>query len=271
MRLLVPFCLLCILGLPRQVQAQSLAELYQKALSNDIAACVELSARYNLGIDGAPYKPDSGLFFLEKAALLGDADATYLVAIQHLRGLGTPKSEPKGLQWLQKAAEQQHREAVRALFELYSAQPLIFLDARIQVPQDYGKALHYAQMGTTLGDPQAAFYAGQAYRNGWGAPRNDSLAVNYLHQAATEMAYPPAQQTLGYWFFRGTTALGADFDRAYSYYQLLADNPAADFALQTTGRVGMHECVQWKRISLNLQWLWAFPDPLMAPQLEVKP
>jgi TPR repeat protein len=253
------------------LMGQPLSLLRTQADSGQIAACLEVSALYNLGVSGAPYRPDSGLYYLEKAASLGDADAAYLSAIHHLRGLGTPKNEPKGAKWLHRAAEKRHPDAVRTLFAAYSAQPLMFLEAQVQLKPDLPKALHFALLGATLGDAPSAHYAAMAYWQGRGTPRNDSLAIAYMHQAATTMAYAPAQQQLAHWYFRGLTAQGTQLDKAHLYYGMLAQNPKANIDQQTAGRVGQHECVQWQRISLNLPWLWAFPFPLMAPQLEVKP
>lgn len=266
------YILVLVLLLPvALLQAQSTATLRLQAEAGDIEAAIQLSERYSLGSWSSPILPDSARYYLTLASSHGSADAAYLLGLTYLHGLGIPRQPKVALGWLELAAERGNRAALTALIRAYSSGTSMFEDQQLQVQPSPVKALHFASLAARRRDPEAILYMAQAHHRGTGTPPSDSLALCYLRLAADTLAVPEAQLLMAEWWYKGLTTYGTDLRTAHLYYKLAADNPKSDVDQTTLGKVGQHECIQWLRNSVNLHWALLLPDPLMSPQLYVRP
>jgi GAF domain/Sel1 repeat len=80
---------------------------------------------------------------LEEAARTGDAEASWILGLSYLKGIGVPKDEAKAAEWLKKAANLGHTKAQVALSDLY-------LNG-IGVPRDYVRAYTWASIAAERG------------------------------------------------------------------------------------------------------------------------
>jgi hypothetical protein len=252
-------------------RAQSTGQLRVQADSGDVRAAIWLGERYGMGTWDTRPQLDSAQHYLQLASQRGSADAAYLLGITYLHGLGVQRNEKTAAEWMQAAADRGNTQALLAMMRVYAHESSMFEASHLQLGRDDAKALAYALRAARARAPEALHYCGIAYHAGRGTARNDSLALAYMQQAAVQLGYPPAQQELAWWYYRGLTEAGTDLELAQHYYQLLADNPTSDLNQTSAGRVGAHSCAQWLRITANLHWSLLLPDPLMAPQLYVRP
>lgn len=249
---------------------QSTGSLRYEAEQGNAEAAIMLAERYSMGTWDTQINNDSAQIYLEKAYALGNGDAAYLIGLNYLHGLGVSRNKKEAITWLERAADKGNAEALNAMYKAYASGVSIFEEVQFSIPKDEQKAFELAQKAAGLNDAEAITHCAYAYHTGTGASQNDTLAVEWMHKAAS-LGHAPAQQQLAHWYFRGGIVFETDFDKAAVYYDMLVKNPKSDIDQITIGKVGLHECRQWKRISVNLHWSLLLPDPLMPPQLYVQP
>jgi TPR repeat protein len=253
-------------GLWCQAQTSSLNEVRSRALSGDSSALIDLAQRFRIGSGGAVRNPDSANYYLRTMAEKNFSDAQFLWGTTLLRGLDTPQNPVAGFEWIRKAAQQNQKNAILSLLELYgSTEQNVFLRTQFYNPQ---KALEIAAQGRRLRLPQAYVYAGQTLLNPpprSGIQANDSLGIAYLDTAAVRLRFLEAQLLLGDLFFLAKNNRLIDFDRARRYYELVYENPKADVFQQTYAELQLLTMEEWKKRFVN------YYQALFLPQIEKNP
>ena len=106
----------------------------------------------------------------------GDPFSQYALGVLYHNGqLGTP-DYTKAAQWFERAAEQDHLEAMHNL-------GIAYWEGR-GVPQDYQKSYYWWRRGAVLDYPPAQFNLATMYYTGTGTDRDMSLAVAWFRRAA---------------------------------------------------------------------------------------
>jgi TPR repeat protein len=231
--------------------AQTPAALKAAAAAGNADAAFELSSRYRFGADGLPANPDSARHYLRTAALAGHPDAQYLWGLQLLTGEAPSSNRLIGLDWLEKAADQNQTLALGVLMRWYG-QDSVAVSGTQKPAGSYqpARALAYARRAATVGDAHGACFAGLALFEGRGAPQSDSLAVIYMTQAA-HLNHVPALQTLTDWYLTGATRYGLQPVLARKYALQMLQLAGPDIETRTHAKVGLHRVEQTLRLIHN--------------------
>jgi TPR repeat protein len=226
--------------------------LRTQAQGGSVPAMLLLSEYYHMGNNGTAANMDSSTHYARLAAAQGNAAGQYLYGAALVRSQGIKRDLKQGLQYLNQAADQHNILALRMLTDIYSdTLQNIFAEPAQHVPPNLKTALAYANRGTALGDWQSTLYVGWAHRFGKGTPANDSLALHYLHAAATTHNNVTAQLLLGDFFLYGTARYGINLKRAQTYYEMAAAHKYAEIEDVTWGKVGLHNIRQMPRQLFN--------------------
>ncbi len=114
----------------------------------------------------------------------GNADAQFELGVRLLSGEGLPKDVDKAVEWLQKAAAQQHPGAMNAMGTLF--------EEGAGVPKDEKKAIEWYEKSAKLGFPLAQMNLSESYEKGRGVTKDEKLAMEWLAKAAHQ-DFPYAQ------------------------------------------------------------------------------
>ncbi|MCS7073276.1 MAG: sel1 repeat family protein [Bacteroidia bacterium] len=256
----VQYCLLlsCYCWISFSIAQNSWDSLKVAAWKGSTEAQMKLVEAYDLGLNGLPQNKDSSNRYLEMAAIGGNPDAQYMLGVAFQRGLNRKRNITKGLEWLNKAANQNHIFALRVLTEIYSTKDdEIFLAPHERVKVDSTKAFSYALRGAKLGDPQLQYYVGEAYHLGRGVKRNDTLAVAWMDSAAQKNNVF-AQLKLGDWFLRAETDFKIQWNDALKYYEMAKNHPKAEIEQITEGKVGVYTVRQLRMWVRNFFLYYSF-------------
>jgi len=129
---------------------------------------------------------------LRKQAKEGDGEAQYLLANALLSGNGVSRDSKQGVEWLRKAANQDHPAAQLALSHLY-------LTGEQNIPKDPKQELDWLRKSADHGWAPAEYTLGLLYRDGnseTGIPRNPREAATWLRKAARQPGSPKSQASL---------------------------------------------------------------------------
>jgi len=232
------------------VRAQLLDSLRTAVQEGNAAAALQLMEYFEMGFDeqNIPSNLDSAHFYLSQAARLGSPDAEYLVGTGYLYGNGYPKNVFKSIEWLEKAAKQNHVRAMDRLLYLYAPDSINpFASSQLQQVINYKRAFEVAQLAAKEKLPRASFYLAKAYLNGKGVAKNDSLALFWLNESENNYQYVDAELLLGDCYFKGLTRYGVDLELATSYYRRVVRNPKSTLEQIAWGRIGIHEIDELKK------------------------
>jgi hypothetical protein len=119
---------------------------------------------------------------LRKQAKAGDAEAQYVLAQDNLTGTGMPRNSKEGVDWLRKAAIQDHPAAQLALSHFY-------LTGEQNVVKDPKQGLQWLQKSADHGYAAAEYTLGLLYRDGsgeTGIPRKPHEAATWFRKAARQ-------------------------------------------------------------------------------------
>lgn len=120
---------------------------------------------------------------LRKEAKEGVAEAQYLLANTLLSGDGVPIDSKQGVEWLRKAADQDHPAAQLSLARMY-------LDGRERnIPKDPKQGLELMRKSADHGWAPAEYSLGLLYQNGngeAGISRNPHQAATWFRKAARQ-------------------------------------------------------------------------------------
>ncbi len=121
---------------------------------------------------------------LQQMAGRGNSDAQFELGVRLLGGEGLPKDVAEAIEWLRKAAMQQHPGAMNAMGTL--------CEEGMGVPKDEKKAIEWYEKSAKLGFPLAQMNLSESYENGRGVTKDEILAVEWLQKAASQN-FPQAQ------------------------------------------------------------------------------
>jgi len=134
---------------------------------------------YNMQADQHYYgdQKQQAFYMYYKSAENGVADAQYQVAQMLLYADGISSNPVEGMQWLEKAAAQDHVEAARD-FGLY------LLGGEFGYARDTVRAVRLLEQAAGGGDSLSMLTLGYLYCSGYGAPRNPDTAAYWYRLAA---------------------------------------------------------------------------------------
>lgn len=157
-------------------------------------AQMTLGALYELGEFGVKVDRKEALNWYIKAAQNGNALAQMKVGDAYIAGELISFDEEKGMEYLTKAAEQNHIEAIRRL-GLYYDRGLKFFEKNIEL------AFQWYLKGAKEGDIECAYSVGYDYLVGNGVEQNYEAAAKWLLNAA-ECGHELAEYTVGIMYIR---------------------------------------------------------------------
>lgn len=221
--------------------AQSISELKVRADSGDVKAMLTLAEKYDIGI-GAPHKPDSAKYFMDKAANSGDPNGQFLVGLRYIANIYSAADYSKGIKWLKKAAEQNHTAALLKLREVYADrgadQGITTESSKYYSKQ---KAFEYSLKAAELGDAEGALQAGRCYFDGTGVTKDRVKAAEWLRFAAFEKDFPHAKLELADLLLEGYSDFPPDPVTAAQLYAECKEHPKAGTKVKALAEVGIHE------------------------------
>ncbi len=112
------------------------------------------------------------------AAVQGNAEAQYKLALMLEDGKGIPKDEVEALKWYRKAAEQGYAPAQNILGVTYTTGH--------GVPNDDVEAVKWYRKAAEHGNASAQTNIGNRYANGRGVPKDEDEAVKWYRKAAEQ-------------------------------------------------------------------------------------
>ena len=244
---------------PDDVVRGKVSEAEAAAERGDAASQFKVGMTYYKG-KGASKNITKALYWFEKAAEQGNADAQYMLgeinyqdAYDHrVDGHPNPERLATAAKWILKAASQGHADAQNMLSGLYRsgegapkdpASALEWLqksvalgnaDAMFQLclmyyvgelgAKDPIRAAEWARRAATRGNVNAQFFIATAYSSGDGVEKNDVVAADWYKKASAQ-GFTPAQAFLGDAYFYGH-GVPKDYVLAYAW-NLLATRGAS--------------------------------------------
>jgi|GEM_PF-2900195 len=115
---------------------------------------------------------------VRKNAEAGDAQAQYRLSIAYSEGKFVKADDKLMVEWLQKAALQNHTEAQFYLSGMYAK--------GIGVKQDYAQAANWMRKVADKGVDTAQFNMGNMYELGIGVPKDQKQAIAWYGKAAAQ-------------------------------------------------------------------------------------
>lgn len=192
---------------------------------------------------------------LLSAAEAGDASAQnnlgrFLLQLGQSVPCDLADTTDEGLKWCQRAAEQQHAGAMRALAQCYMT--------GTGVPQSGKRGVDWLSRAADLSDPPALFQMAQLYAEGDGVPEDKAKAARMYSQAA-DLGSEQAQLALGTMLLFGN-GVPVDTARALALLQRAAGQGSSDAChllaqhwLANKGEPGQAEqAVAWLRRASEL-------------------
>jgi len=132
----------------------------------------------------------------------GTALAQYRYGRVLVKGRGGPKDLPAAVDWLTKAADKNHTEAMTLLARIYLSNLSEAQDTPTGLARDPAKAADLLSRAAALGHAEAQYYLATLYGSGDGVEKDNKAAFNWL-LAAAEQEYTEAQYELSRFYSRG--------------------------------------------------------------------
>lgn len=157
----------------------------------------------------------------ERAAALGDPEASYIAGGMYYKGIGTLKDPFKAFKYLDYAARngKTSAQSSRALAEFYILGAV--------VPRNYQKAFQWYREAAQSGDREAQLELGYLYFVGRGIEQDFKEAMAWFRKAALN-GDPTAQYNLGIMWYTGNGVESSSLERAYGWLSLAAANQHRD-------------------------------------------
>lgn len=122
-----------------------------------------------------------------EAALAGNPVALYYLGVMHIRGLGVPRNEKKGLEMVQRSAAADETRAITFLGASHFAGDVL--------PKDYARALELFRRAAERGDASAQHWLGIFYQGGLAdLNKDDAVAFQWFDKAARQDFAPAIYQ-----------------------------------------------------------------------------
>lgn len=148
---------------------------------------------------------------------------------------GVEADATKAVEYYQKAAAQDHAEAICYLADFYRTGN--------NLPLDKNKAFEYYSKAHNLGEAVGTYYVGRCYLEGCGVEIDSTAAIAYLQQAASQ-GVGDASYLLAEFYNYGLASIEPNADSAIAYYIKAHENGNSDasyyIGLQLLNE-GMHE------------------------------
>jgi TPR repeat protein len=141
--------------------------------------CV-ICAGANLGAQQELFDEKETRLYAER----GDPDAQFELGLRLVTGEGITKNEKQGVEFLRKAADQNHLRAQHVLGSLY--------EEGVGVKQDPAKAIEWYRKAANNGFPMAQHSLGIVYDLGKGVKKDPKEAAQWFRNAANQ-DFPPSQ------------------------------------------------------------------------------
>mgnify|MGYP006425779583 CR=1 FL=1 len=121
---------------------------------------------------------DSDLSAIRRAALQGDAGASFALGVMYAGGHGVPQDYKEALKWYRRSAHQRHADALYYLSKIY---------AKGQgVAQDYDQAITLCRQAGEQGHTDAQTNLGVMYAKGLGVLQNYVQAYKWFNLAVAK-------------------------------------------------------------------------------------
>ncbi|MFT4089860.1 MAG: energy transducer TonB [Asticcacaulis sp.] len=142
---------------------------------------------------------------LRSKAEAGNAEAQYQLGLLYDR---KPKTRAQALEWYERAAEQNHRAALRAACD----------DHLAIIPVNGDKTVHYCRIAAQDGYNQGYWRIGEGYETGrWGLSPDMPKAIS-IYTELLEWGHYPANRKLGDIYYEGKNG-SPDYHKAFSLLQ----------------------------------------------------
>lgn len=185
--------------------------LLAAAERGDVNAQKYVSNGYKTGSYGFRKNPSQAFYWMNEAALQGDAEALYEVANFYMEGFGVKEDFDESMQYLKKAADIGFTKAQ----SLYGVRMFQY--------ENYKEAIPYLQTAAREENALAMFYYGQALLVGLGIEQNVSKGVEYIQGLSDIM--PEATEFLANMYSSGI-GVQKDFKKAIKLFdQAIAQKP----------------------------------------------
>ena len=132
----------------------------------------------------------------------GTALAQYRYGRVLASGRGGPKDLPGAVDWLTKAADQNHAEAMTLLSRIYLSNISDSQDESTGLERDPAKAADLLARAAALGEAEAQYYLSLLYAEGDGVTQDSTTAYTWM-LAAARQDYAEAQYSLSQMYSRG--------------------------------------------------------------------
>lgn len=132
----------------------------------------------------------------------GTALAQYRYGRTLLEGRGGPKDLPAAVDWLTKAADKNHTEAMTLLARIYLSNLSEAQDTPTGLSRDPAKAADLLSRAAALGHAEAQYYLATLYGSGDGVDQDNKAAFTWL-LASAQQEYSEAQYELSRFYSRG--------------------------------------------------------------------
>lgn len=196
----------------------SLDQAQAKAATGDPEAQFQLACRLDAG-NGLPMDQPKGREWMEKAAKQGHRCAMIDMGAYWMAGHGGPKDPQTALDWYLKAAELGDGEAQYMVAALYNGDR--------GIPGDEAKSRFWAKRSAESGNARGQYaYSLDLLKHGKTAEEN-KLAIEYLRSSA-DQGFPFAEQMYAQICMMDTPDHAKDFSKAFRYLKDAADHGIAN-------------------------------------------
>ncbi len=176
----------------------------------------EMGNNYHYGNQGVNIDSRQAIYWYEKAADQGYADAQYMLGWLYEDGWGVTKDFAQARAWYQKAADQGNAGAQTCLKRLDAGATPTASTTAATPPTS-----------TTPTMPLGQFEKGNDYYYGRGGVKQDYQLATYWYQKAAAQGYADAQYALGRSYESGL-GIEKDYSQARAWYQKATDQRNTD-------------------------------------------
>jgi uncharacterized protein len=164
---------------------------------------------------------------LTSKAQSGAPDAMYLLALVYDEDLLVPKDKATAQRWMLKSAELGYVPAQVGMGKMY-------LEKQLNGPvPNYADADRWLRLAATQGDPEAQFWLGTGYEQGFFGGIDYFESLKWLRKSAAQ-GLPDAQFCLGQMYEEGNGVPDSD-EMAASWYRKAADHLPAIAGMRVGG------------------------------------
>lgn len=190
---------------------------YWDAINNDAIMQYDLACCYYYGNNGAPQNYNKAVYWLQRSADLGNANAQGFLGWCYEFGYGVNQNYSFAVYWYQKSADQGNSNAYNNLGRCYYSGN--------GVEQDYKKAFYWYEKAADSGSAYGQNNLGECYQYGAGTEQDYAEAV-YRYKRAAVDGIARAQNNLGDCYFNGM-GVEQDHELAAHWYREAAQQGSA--------------------------------------------